>query len=290
MIIPASRLRCYTVAASTAIRERLAYAGNFYGAMLTYALFVFIFSRVWAAAYAGQSSIAGYTRIMAVWYFIVAEVPSFGLGRFFWSLSRDMKSGQVAYLLARPYDFVAYHYAERFGGSLVDAAIILLEGLLVGLILVGPPPPLAQATAALAGANSGMLAQLAQLGLQAGRAVMTVLSLLLAGTLGFMLQFCIAMTAFWLEENDAFFWIYQKLMLIIGTLIPIEFLPAWTVRLVVWTPFPYLSYAPARIFVAFSWDEAWSLLLGQLVWIVLAVFLAKLIFAAGSRRISVNGG
>ncbi|MFH2115669.1 MAG: ABC-2 family transporter protein, partial [Spirochaetota bacterium] len=272
-----ARFRCYSIAGSTAIRERLAYAGNFHGAMLTYGLFVFIFSRVWAGAYATKSTIAGYTMAMAVWYFIVAEVPSFGMGRFFVSLSQDMKSGQVAYQLSRPYDFIYYHYAERFGGSLADAVVIMSEGLVLGVLLLGGVPAIDPSQ------GSGPA-------VEAGRAALLVLSLLMAGTLGFFLQFSLAMTAFWLEENEAFFWIYQKLMLIIGTLIPIEFLPEPVATIAAWTPFPYLSYAPARMFVAFSWAEAGSLIVRQSIWLLVAVVLAKAVFALGSRRIAMNGG
>lgn len=273
------RSRCYAVAASTSMRERVAYPGNFIGSMFTYALFVFIFSRVWAGAYAGASEIAGYTMRMAVWYFIVAEVPSFGFGRFFWTLSRDMKNGQIAYLLARPYDYVGYNFAEKYGGSLVEAGVILVEGLLVGTLLVGPPP-------AIGGASSiagGIVAE-------ASRALLVGLSLLLAGALNYFLQASIAMTAFWLEENEAFFWIFQKLALVVGTLIPIEFLPPVAARLARLTPFPYLSYAPARIMVAYSPGEAVSLVAAQALWLVLAVALARIVFSFGSRRLSVNGG
>ncbi len=275
------RSRCYAIAASTSMRERAAYPGNFIGSMFTYALFVFIFSRVWAGAYAGASEIAGYTMRMAVWYFIVAEVPSFGFGRFFWTLSRDMKNGQIAYLLARPYDYVGYNFAEKYGGSLVEAGVILVEGLLVGILLVGPPP-LAGGAPSLAG-GAGVAEE-------ASRALLVGLSLLLAGALNYFLQASIAMTAFWLEENEAFFWIFQKLTLVVGTLIPIEFLPTAAATLARLTPFPYLSYAPARIMVAYSPGEAWSLVAAQALWLVLAAALARIVFSFGSRRLSVNGG
>ena len=259
------------------MREKTAYFGNFVGSMFTYALFVFIFSRVWAGAYSGATEIAGYTMTMAVWYFIVAEVPSFGFGRFFRTLSNDMKSGQVAYLLARPYDYVGYNCAEKLGGSLVEAGIILLEGLVVGLLLVGLPPSIPGTVPVAAGLELARLSSL-------------VLSLLLAGALNYYLQISIAMTAFWFEENDAFFWIFQKFALIIGTLIPIEFLPSKVARIAVWTPFPYISYAPARIAVAFSLPEALSLMGRQVLWVLLAMLVARSVFQAGSRRLSVNGG
>ncbi len=267
-----ARSRVYAIAASTAIREKLAYPGNFAGSMFTYALFVFIFSRVWAGAYAGTTEIAGYTMRMAVWYFIVAEAPGFGFGRFFWTLSRDMKSGQVAYLLARPYDFIGYNFAEKLGGSLVEACVIVAEGLVVGFLLVGPPPAAASVAAAVA------------------RPLFVAASLALAGVLNYLLQMTLAMTAFWFEENEAFFWIFQKLSLVVGTLIPIEFLPRAAARIAVWTPFPYLSYAPARMAVAFSFTEALSLLARQGIWAAAALCLARAVFASGSRRLSVNGG
>jgi len=270
-------MRTYAVAASTALRDRTAYAGNFSASMLTYGLFVFVFSRVWAGAYAGQSEIAGYTRAMVVWYFIIAEITSFGFGRYFQGLARDVKNGQVAYLLARPYDFVTYHYAERVGGSLVDAGIVLVEGLLMGLLVAGPLPPIDP------GQGSVFITVPGKTGLLA-------LSLILAGSLNFYLQFSLALTAFWLEENDALYWIFQKFSLIVGTLVPIEFLPEKAARLALWTPFPYLSYAPARIFVDFSWVEAVSLISRQAVWLVLAVVLARVVFALGSRHVSMNGG
>ncbi|OHD21865.1 MAG: hypothetical protein A2Y38_01020 [Spirochaetes bacterium GWB1_59_5] len=260
--------------------ERIAYPGNFAGSMFTYALFVFIFSRVWAGAYAGTTEIAGYTMSMAVWYFIIAEIPSFGFGRFFWTLSRDMKSGQVAYLLARPYDFIWYNFAEKLGGSLIEAGIILVEGLAVGFALIGLPPAIA----------SQYPVGFASFALETARLGFLIVSLLLAGALNYFLQMAIAMTAFWLEENEAFYWIFQKFALVVGTLIPIEFLPEKAARIAVWTPFPYLSYAPARIAVAFSLAEAWSLVARQALWVVLALALAKVVFASGSRRLSVNGG
>jgi ABC-2 type transport system permease protein len=150
----------------------------------------------------------------------------------------------------------------------------------IGLVIVGLPPPIV--VSGLAGSVTLLL--------EAARLGFLVVSLLLAGALNYFLQMTIAMTAFWLEENEAFYWIFQKLSLVVGTLIPIEFLPEQAARLAVWTPFPYLSYAPARIMVAFSPAEALSLVARQALWVIVALVLARVVFAAGSRRLSVNGG
>jgi ABC-2 type transport system permease protein len=270
-------LRTYMVAASTAIREKAAYPGNFAGGLLTYGLFIFIFSRIWASAYADKPNIAGYNYSMVLWYFIVAELSIFSFGRFFHTLSQDMKSGQVAYLLARPYDFVTYHFAERYGGSFMNALVFTAEALVLGSLFTGGLPPFP------AGTEAGFI-------MHSARFIFTLLSLCLAGALNFFLQTALAMTAFWLEENEAFFWIYQKITLIVGTLLPLEFLPGRLAFIARFTPFPYTTYAPARIAVAFAPKEALTLLGLQACWLAGAVLLARGVFALGSRRVAINGG
>lgn len=263
--------RKYGLAGATGLKTRLAYLGNYAGSMLTYGLFIFVFSRIWTAVFESKAGttgfIAGYDRATAIWYFIVAEVSVFGFGRFFWRLAEDVKSGQVSYLLGRPYSFVGFHFAEAMGPALVDALIFLAEGYLLGTLLAGPP---------------------AHLG--SGRVAALILSLLLAGSLQFFLQFAIAMTAFWIEENAAFFWIFQKLALIIGTLLPIEFLPARAQAVAAWTPFPSLSYAPARIAVAAGIPEGLRLVAVQVVWLLGAVILCEAMYRLARRNMSVNGG
>lgn len=261
------KARKYLVAASTSARSRMAYRGDFLGSTLTYCLFVFVFSRIWRAAYASRPSIAGYDFAMSVWYFVVAEIPYFGAGSLFWDLAGDIKSGQAAYLVARPYSFVGYRFAEAAGASFAAMLPISAAGLVLGTLVAGPPP-------------LGSALQAASL----------IASIALAAGLQFLLQLAIAMTAFWVEENTAFFWIFQKLGLIAGTLLPLEFLPAWASRAALWTPFPALSYAPARVMVAFSPREAMGLLAMQAAWFATSWALCLAIFGRGRRKLSAQGG
>lgn len=259
--------RKYGTASLVSLRSHLAYPSALAGSLLTYGLFVFVFSRVWAAVYSDRATIAGYDRAMIVWYFIVAEIATFGFGRFYQNLSQDMKSGQVAYLLARPYGFTAYHYAQGMGPALADCLALAAEGTILGLFVAGPFP----------------VASIAQ-------AAAVIASLLLAGSLQFLFQFAIAMTAFWLEENAALFWIFQKLALIVGTFLPIEFLPRSAQILARWTPFPYLSWASARITVAWLPEQALRILAAQGAWVIAAALLCRAIFSVGRDKITVNGG
>lgn len=262
----AMKARKYAVAASTSARSRLAYPGEVLGGLVTYALLVFVFSRVWRSVYAGRPSIAGYDYAMSVWYLAVAELPVFGSSGFFWELAQDIKSGQVAYLVSRPYSFVGYRLAEALGSSLVAALPLAVAGLALGSILAGPPPIAS-----------------------AARAVALLCSLLLALCLYFLLQLALAMTAFWFEENSAFFWIFQKLGLVAGTLLPLEFLPEWASRIASWTPFPAISYASARIAVAPDTDAA-RLLALQAAWVAAAFLLCLAVYGRGRAKLTSQGG
>jgi len=269
------KARKYLAAASTSARSRLAYPGELFGSVLTYCLFVFVFSRIWRSVYAARPAIAGYDYAASVWYFVAAEIPMFGSAGFFWELAGDIKSGQVAYLVSRPYSFVGYRLAEAMGGSLAAALPMAAAGLAMGTIAAGPAPIASTAQAAALAA-----------------------SLLMALCLQFLLQLAIAMSAFWLEENAAFFWIYQKIGLVAGTLLPLEFLPDWASRIVRWTPFPALSYAPARIAAAWQAEGgaagaatgAAGLLGLQAAWIAVAALLCLAVYDRGRAKLTSQGG
>jgi ABC-type uncharacterized transport system permease subunit len=76
----------------------------------------------------------------------------------------------------------------------------------------------------------------------------------------------------------------------VGTLLPLEFLPAGARAVAVWTPLPSLSYAPARIAVAVTPNEAFGLIGAQLGWLAAAVILCRLVFAAERSKITIQGG
>ncbi len=257
----------YFMAARLGIHTRLTYRGNALGRLLTYGLFVFVFSRIWTTVMAGKAELGGYGLSALVWYFIFAELPSFSYGRFFGTVAEDVKSGQIAYLVARPWSFLGYGFAQAMGPALLDLGSFLVAGLLLGLSFVGDCP----------------LRDPAQVGA-------LLLSLLLSGVIQYHFQAGIALTAFWIEENSAFLWIWQKLALVIGTLMPIELLPETARRVAVWTPFPWIAWAPGRIAVAWDWGQSPALLAGQAAWALGAILLSRLVYAAGRRRIAAQGG
>lgn len=257
----------YLACSASALQDKLAYAPDVAGQVISYGIFVFVFINLWAAVFAGKPGIAGYTRGSAVWYFIVAELAAFSQQGNFAAVSDDVKSGAIAYGLGRPYSYVLFQYARSAGEMVLPQILIASLGILMGTLSAGPLP--------LRG----------PLHLPA-----VVLSLFLGSALNFFLQTAISLTAFWVEENSVFFWIYQKFILVIGTLMPIEFLPAGFQGAARLLPFSSVAYAPARLAAAFSPGEAPAILGTQALWVIAAAGLAFFVFSRGVKHVSVQGG
>ncbi len=265
-----AELRKLFAVASVAVRERATYRGNFMATLVTYGLFVFIFSRIWGTVYAGGISIAGYDRGMAIWYFIVAELSIFGLGRFGSSAAEEIKSGQVAYFLTRPFDYIRYNGAFALGPAFLETGLLAIFALAFGTVTTGYFPMVSPV-----------------------HGLVVVVSLILAGLCQFLFKFALAMTAFWVEENTAFFWIFQKVGLVAGTLLPLELLPPSWRKVIMLTPFPSFTWAPARLAAAFGpcgGSEVVGILALQVAWLLGGMVLCRIVFVAGRSSIVTNGG
>lgn len=257
----------YAAVARIHLHQAVIYRSNVLGGMLFYALIIFIFFSLWRAIYRG-GEVSGYSLAQVVWYLCVTELLVFGCRTpVFGQLNEDIKTGALAYQLNRPYHYVWYQFAGALGGIAFNLAVFGILALVLGLLMVGPLP-----------------------GFQLIYLPLGLLSGLLGIVINFFLQMCLGLTAFRLEENGAFFLLYQKLVFMLGMFIPLEFLPDRLQQIARWLPFPYVAWAPARLIVAFSWDLFWPVIAAQLGWAVVAVGLALWSYAAGIKGIQANGG
>jgi ABC-2 type transport system permease protein len=109
--------------------------------------------------------------------------------------------------------------------------------------------------------------------------------------INFFLTALIGLAAFVTEEVAPFEWIYQKFIFILGgMMIPIDFYPPWLQAISRATPFAYIMYGPARLFVSPSLERFTELFIGQLIWIFSLGMIISLIYRRGLRRLAINGG
>lgn len=252
-----------------AARQQLAYRGEFLMRAVAMLIFMGIFMALWSTVYAvsGNATESGYTLRDIVWYLVMTETVMMSSSRIFLDMGEAVCSGAVAYTLARPVSFPLFQAATSLGTSAPRFALNLATGALVVGLGVGFG----------VGSLPGLLA--------------FVVLATLALSLDALIAVLIGLLAFWMEETQPVFWIYQKLLFTVGGLfLPLEFFPDWLRVISRWLPFHFITYAPARAFVAFAPGEVAQLALGQILYLAFFGALVVLVWRAAQRRLVVQGG
>ncbi len=261
--------RKYSAVTLVNLQNQLAYVWDAASRSVLIVFFLFIFVQLWTAVYQKQAtnSIAGLTLANTIWYFLFAEMVELGKFRHDTVISNEVKDGSIAYTLVRPYNYLAYQFANGLGETAVKMAFVFLFGAPIAWYFAGAP-------------------NIYLLGLPA-----TLLVLALGLTIDFFVSSMIGLMAFVMEDVFSLRLIYQKLIFILGgLLIPVDFLPDWLQRIAKVLPFNLTTYAPAKLFVRFTWEQFWQILALQMGWLVILGLLLWRQYRWASRRLAINGG
>jgi ABC-2 type transport system permease protein len=253
----------------TNLQNQLAYVWDAANRAFFILIILFIFVQLWTAVYESQgvTEIAGLTLANTIWYFLIAEVMELGKTRHDVTITEEVKDGSIAYTLIRPYNYLAYHFFNGFGEGAVKMALIFVLGAPVALYYAGLPTITWQHVPAV------------------------LLVMALAVLIDFFVLSIIGLLAFVTEDTASFRMIYQKFVFILGGLmIPLDFLPGWLQGIARVLPFNLTTYAPAKLFVAFTWAQFWQILALQLLWLGIIGLGLFWQYRWSTRRLSINGG
>lgn len=247
---------------------KTAYMGDLLLGTTFYTLILFVFVQLWRVL-GGPSGLVveGFGYREMVWYLTASEAIMLGRARIQDDISDEVKTGAIAYSLGRPYHYLGFKFACYWGETAVRMLVHIAVGIAIALLAVGP----IQVTAVQLGALA--------------------VSVTLALILNFLIVACISLLAFWVEDTVPFFWIYGKLLFVLGGLFaPVELYPEALARAARASPFNYVLYVPARMLVRFD-AAAWgNTISAQLGWIAVLGALAVGLYSLGVRRLNVNGG
>ncbi|UQU62798.1 ABC-2 family transporter protein [Couchioplanes caeruleus] len=176
--------------------------------------------------------------------------------------------GDVALDLVKPIDYQKARFAEAVGGLWIE---LILIGVVVGITLAvtgGVDTPAAPALA------------------------LFVTSMLLLVPLKFLIVYVSTLTCFWTQNYMGVQWARLAVVnLLSGALIPLAYLPGWLASVAQWSPFAGLTSTPALIFLGrVDGRHGLQLVAVQLGWVLVLWFGARLVWRAGLRRLTVNGG
>jgi ABC-2 type transport system permease protein len=257
--------RWFTVVAGTAARRALADRSALAVAVGFYGIVTVVVGSLWrTAAEANGGQVAGYTGTELVWYIAASEAATVALDvRMIETIGDDIASGAVASEMLRPASVVGVRIAAALGRALPRLVACAGVGAVIAAVTGGAPPSLA------------------------GLALAAV-ALVLAIACNLLAQHAMAAAAFWVRDARSTWFLYQKLVFILGgMLLPLEVLPRGLHAVASALPFAAMAYAPARLA---SGHVEPGLLLVQLGWLVVLAVAAAAAFAAGERRLQAVGG
>jgi len=268
------------------LEERLVYRGDFaLGTLMRFLPIVtqiFLWKAVFAAiaapgaAVAGgtarPASVAGYGFDDMIAYYLLTM-----LGRAFSSMpglasgiARDIREGTIKKYLIQPIDMLGFLLLYRVAHKLVYYGVALAPFALVFFLCRSYFPPWP---------GTGVFAA-------------CLLSMFLSFLLGFLLESTLGMIGFWFLEVSSLLFIYMLLNFFCsGHMFPLDMLPGMWGTLVRLTPFQYLAYFPAAVYLGKITGPA--LVRGLCVeggWVLFFLVASRAAFHYGVRRYSAFGG
>lgn len=104
------------------------------------------------------------------------------------------------------------------------------------------------------------------------------------------MKILISIISFWIEDSTPFHWIYDKMILLIGTMFPIEMFPQYLRPIIKCTPIYVVTYGPAKLLINFSLQNFIQILLAQIIYLFVATTLTLILYEKGVKKLNVNGG
>lgn len=263
-------MRKYLYIFKSEVMSNMQYLVNLLLGFIGYAIMLFILLNLWQYLYSDPNEIInGYSLNQMVWYVIITEILWSALGgrKLSIKIADDVKSGNIAYNISKPYSYIGYVLSNHLADVFVKGIIYFVLGMILGFVFLGTFPSIT-------------LLEL----------VFVILSCIFSNVINILLITFIGLFSFFIEDSGPFYWIYSKILLVLGTIFPIEYFPEFLRGILRFSPVYVVSYGPAKLFVDFSWNTLASILIAQVVYIAISYLLCAFIYKKGVKRLNVNGG
>ena len=250
--------------------ENMQYVLNMALGFVSFIVMIFIFLNLWQYIYSDPNSlINGYTMKQMIWYVIITEMIWFGTRNkiLINEISEDIKTGHIAYNLNKPYSYILYIISKYLGEIFIKVFIFITFAILTGIAFVGP-------------IDNFNIVNIPYL----------IIVFILAIIINALIRVTISLFSFYIEESAPFHWIYDKLILIVGVLFPVEMFPKSMQGIIKWSPIFVVTYGPAKLIIDFSMNMLKEVLLVQIVYLIITSILITIVYRKGVKKLSVNGG
>ena len=252
------------------LMSNLQYVFNVFVGFIGYFIMLFILFNLYRYLYSDPNEVInGYSMNQMVWYVIITEILWSVLGgrKLCHKISDDVKGGNIAYNINKPYSYIGYVLSSHLGEVFIKAVAYIVLAMIMGFVFLGSFPSLSVVSVLL-----------------------VLLTGILATVINTLLITCVGLVSFKIEDSSPIHWLYSKFILVLGTIFPIEYFPKMIQPILNYSPIYVVSYGPAKLFVDFSFNTFKSVIIAQLIYLVLAYLLALFMYKKGVKKLNVNGG
>lgn len=254
----------------TTLIEELQYSSKLIFGFISYFIIIFVFFNLWKYLYSdGVNLIKGYDFSQMMWYVIITEILWYSSKNktIVSGITEDIKSGNVAYNINKPYSYPIYIIFKHLGEITIKSILFGIIAIGVNFIFIGP-----------------------LIGFSFLNLPFIFITVILSILINSILRIIISVLSFFIEDSTPFHWIYDKFILVLGVLFPIELFPKFIQPVIRWSPVFVVTYGPAKLVIDFSFSMFNEILIIQSIYLVISLLILYLLYRKGVKKLNVNGG
>ncbi len=136
-------MRKYLHIYKSTLIENLSYIPNIALGFVQFFLIMFILANLWQYIYSDSNQIInGYTINQMMWYILTTETLWYGIKSkvITKEISQDIRSGNIAYKVNKPYNYIFYVIAKYFGEITIRFILHIIVAVIIGISFIGEIP------------------------------------------------------------------------------------------------------------------------------------------------------
>lgn len=262
-------MRKYWMFAKSQMQISTTYSAWYWAGSFSIILRLLIMYYFWNAVYENRGTIENMNLSMMLTYIVVAMLLQTYIGGVGNDLAEQIKNGNIAVDLMRPYDLIFKLLSLDFGGKITSFVRETFPMLLIAIFFIKIATPHSISTLFL-----------------------FVVSGLLGIGIGAMFDLIIGVLAFWTVNVWGLRVLKEGIITFFsGALIPISLFPDWLETLSNYMPFQSMIFVPVSIYSGMiSGFDAYLAIVIQLVWLVGLYVIIRLAWAQAIKKVTVFGG
>lgn len=219
----------YVESYKISFKKVLAYRFSMMLSLITGPILIAIQYFVWTAIYSttGAQTLGGFSQTQMISYYIIITLIAIYLYTpVINDLHRGVREGKFVRFITKPISYPVFKFIETLASRTIATFLEMIPILGIVALLFGTDYFVSQTF------------------------FLFILSVIIAFLLNYLVSLMIGCIIFWFKRPNGVNSVYRIInFLLAGALIPLSFFPETIQTVIMLTPFPYLAYIPASIFV-----------------------------------------